>query len=277
MPRHILPSLILCIFLIFSLQASSKYISPSATITTTLQNNSVNITITITNLGDESAYSVNPVIAIFNNTLSGDVKQILKPQESSTWQFTESVNSTKSGEYPVLLKTSYKDANSYKFSSLTLHKLSIGRYRQSSIIGKAENIILNKESEIKVTFKNTDSIQHSLKIKLLLPDEISADETSRGILILPNQEKEITFKIKNFSALKESNYLYYILAEYETQSEHYLESFSGIITIPGIAKPQGSILKNKTLLILVGSLTILTVLYLISKNGKSINNNSDTQ
>ena len=122
-------------FYILTKSASASYITIDTNITAEITRETGNITLTIANSGDESAYSVQPVMLFQDRILNGDLISSLKPEDMHTWRFSFQPDMSIDGEYPLILKTYYSDANRYRFSALTIQSIVLKSSMQSAIIG----------------------------------------------------------------------------------------------------------------------------------------------
>jgi hypothetical protein len=133
----------------------------------------------------------------------------------------------------------YADANLYPFSALAISYFVHQKDAASRVLGVLEKAEIRREGRLTLKLRNLEEQALELHVRLLLPQELSSDSSSRQVRLLPQQETVIQFSIRNFSALDGSVYAVYALVEYENAGLHYTTLAPGAITIRA-EKPSGS-------------------------------------
>ncbi|MEM2918386.1 MAG: hypothetical protein QXY62_02675 [Candidatus Altiarchaeota archaeon] len=222
--------------LVITFSANASFISLSTQILTEnlVHGNETDISVKITNFGDETAYDV--IISLmqidgFNSDafFLGDLAPNVPYNGNINLRIQ---NAVLPGEYPIILLTEYKDANGYGFSSVSGTSLFLRERAISKIFSMIEKIeiSLDEEKELKLKIRNTDARGHNTKVRLFLPKELKADVEEAEIFINPKEEKEQTFKISSFGALPGSTYVVFAAVEYE-DSMHFSSLSSGVVKV----------------------------------------------
>ena len=99
----------------------------------------------------------------------------------------------------------------------------------------------------------------------MLPDELSSDNAEMSVQMHELEERKIKFAIRNFSALKNSNYQAYILLEYEYGTIHYTKSLPMTIKVEDMQIKRNPLLKDSIFISLTLLLIVLSGAYIYKK------------
>jgi len=225
------------IFLIFFLLpiASAGTISLTTTISSEfMMTNTTQIHVKTSNSGDEPAYNVQITLISDNFQTEPFYIGTLTPNIPSNTSLTiKTIGNTLPGNYPLVLMTEYQDANGYQFSSVSPFILTYKTHVSSTVSGTIHEIELSGQGEknLLVYLKNTGDVSKKIKLKLILPRELKAENTENELWIGAKEEKEINAKISNFAGLEGSSYAVLSLIEYEEKGAHYSSVANGIVKI----------------------------------------------
>ncbi len=181
-------------------------------------NQSLNGVITVENSGDEIAKDVLTIIESSNfyseNLFFGDLGPNQIQEKNSTIIF---VGSTKEGKYLGALKTYYKDSNGYLFSAIAPIEIIYKSPSISKINIETKNVKLEEKGNAKIeaSLTNFDYKDRIVNITLYLPDEIYAKKKIFTIDLPAQSKKTISIDVSTVNAIKGSNYVYFLSAEYE--------------------------------------------------------------
>ena len=223
--------LIFTLFLISVQNAEASYIRLETAISSETSNNTLKGSVTVRNSGNEPAYSAQLSVNFLNKVFDNEVKDILLPSEKYLLNYSFDLAKTNNGTYPLIAKMYYKDSSGYKFSTVSLNSVIVGKSLASELVGKVSGVNLSKEGYLIVKVRNGGKYKYNVKATLVLPQEISSEKTIEDFSINSNEEKELKFKIKNFSALRDSSYAAYILLEYDKGLDHIMDYLSTTIKI----------------------------------------------
>jgi len=176
------------------------------------------VAVEITNIGDETAYNVQPRIKIGNFEYYGERKSSLEIKKPYTWNIPFSFSGN-NGSYPIIASVIYHDSNSYKFNLKSVGILEKGtKYNSENEIDL--ELELNERGNSKISLSNNGNSEKMIKISLIAPDEVAFDKESFDAIILPYSSGELIFNVKEFSGLPGSSYAIYVLAEYNENNLH---------------------------------------------------------
>jgi hypothetical protein len=210
--------------------AQGSFISMETKTSTTLQENTLVVKVTVTNKGDEPAYSVQVVVEAHDKSASTPVKDVLKINESYEVETTFDMDIQMVGRYPLIVTVDYADLNQYPFSAISssyfVYKEDVG----PKIHGKIEGVGISKSGRLVLVMKNLLDTEKKIKVKLVVPRELSVTEPILEVELGSKSEREIRFDIKNFSALVGSSYQVFAVMRYDDDDKHCT------VTIPGMIK-----------------------------------------
>lgn len=241
---------LLIILLVIPIVVAS-YLSMQSSITVT-EDETI---ITVTNLGDESAYNVQLSLDISEQKKISDLKSQLGMQEKFEWKMPLDSKPKNPGKYPLILTTSYQDANSYPFSAISVSTFDYKQGAISDIAAKINSIEIADKETLELTIKNTADTTKNLNIRLIAPKELTAEKDKVSIKLPAKREITINFEIKKFSALAGSSYVVFGVIEYDEGGRHYTAISNGVVKVV----EKKNIFNNQNLLIAL--LIILVMIF----------------
>lgn len=256
--KKILTLLVMILFIVPIVAAS--YLSMQSSITVTDKET----IITVTNLGDESAYNVQLSLDINGQKKISDLKNQLGMQEKFEWKTPLDAKLKNPGKYPLILTTNYQDANSYPFSAISVSTFDYKQGTISEIIAKINSIELSDKETLELTIKNMADTTKDLSIRLIVPKELTADKGKLRAKLPAKTQTTIHFEMEKFSALLGSSYAVFTVIEYDEDGMHYTAVSNGVVNVV----EKKNVFDNQSLLI--GLLVVLVVIfvYFQFKKGK---------
>ncbi len=218
--RNYWPFIVAGLFILISTGVvSASFISMQTEVTDlVLEDGAGQSTVRLQNLGDEAAFDVSLSFSLPEGFLAEDIYVgRLAPNAPVEAQFTITAQGDlMEGAYPAVLVVKYSDANSYPFSALTPFTIIYGRRTSSNVFGTIQELTLfgSKKEDLALHVRNPDDRSHELLIRLHLPRELTAEETSKTLTIAPAEERTIAFRVSSFSALPGSTYGVFATIQY---------------------------------------------------------------
>jgi len=83
-----------------------------------------------------------------------------------------------------------------------------------------KTVELGREADLDLRLKNLDSTPRDVKLRLILPKEISTAQAENRIAPGGTHEQTARFQLRNFSALEASAYQIFVLTEYDKNGRH---------------------------------------------------------
>jgi len=225
------------IYILLAASAQAAYISMESRFSIKTGQGGILLQLSTRNKGDEPAYAVQ-FDASFGKArvVSRTVPQLGVNQETkAAFKIKNAV--ALPGRYPVIVKTLYQDANSYRFSSLAVGFYDFESPAISNIAIEPAKIDLPLQGTRKLEFTLVNSGSHPQKLLLELhvPNELTVEEGPKTATVAPGQELTLAFGVKNLSALENSNYAVFLVARHQEQNRHYSTSGPAVIRITPIS------------------------------------------
>ncbi|OQY59239.1 MAG: hypothetical protein B6245_07750 [Desulfobacteraceae bacterium 4572_88] len=259
--------IIVLIAVFFAPTAHATYISMETGFEFRDDGHGLILRLTTRNKGDEPAYAVQFEASLGKVSITGKTIPRLSVNEKAGEEFEIKDAFMIPGHYPLIIKTHYQDANSYRFSSLTLgyydHKTPV--ISNISVRGEELDVSANGGGKLKFILRNSGDQAHMLTLDLHVPNELASIEGTRTLRIGPKSEETIAFTVKNFSALENSSYAVFLLAQYQHDEKHNSTSGS---TIVHISPMSSGLTPSLWLLITSGAVIVLGLaIFLIRRRG----------
>lgn len=212
-------------------QAQASYINFSTSMNTRVEGDVLNVSITTTNKGDESAFNVQAQLVAGDQKITTPKMPELRVNETYKTENRLKLTANKKGLYPLILIMHYTDANQYPFSALSCQTYDIGKASVSTVIGQIQSAKISKKGKLTLALKNSGDALIKAKTRLITPGELTVEEKEKEISLPPKSDKEISFDVKNFSALAGSTYQVFAVTEFDDNDEHQTVISTGTIQI----------------------------------------------
>jgi hypothetical protein len=224
--------LFLCFLFFTTSFASASYIQLRTTVTSRVENNTLNVSISAVNKGDESAYNVQAEVQAAGETILLTKAGEIKINESYKDGASRALDLKRPGEYPLIVILHYTDANQYPFSALTGQTFSYHSSKSpATLLGKINGKSFWEKGKLRLTLKNISDAEIKLSAYLVVPGELRVEDRGEEAKIPARGEQGVKFNIKNLSALSGSNYQVLAVAEYEEAGRHRTRLTPGLIKI----------------------------------------------
>lgn len=210
--------------------ASAGHITMKVSTTTAVRDQQLQVGVTAVNQGDESAANVQVHLEFQGRRQSSPSQLSLGVQQNLVANFSLPITGLLPGRHSLVIVTDYTDTNGYPFTALSFADFIVGEDNPPQIHGAIEAVELGREAEMVLRLKNLDSTPRNVKLRLILPKEISAAQTEHQIALAGSGEQTVRFQLRNFSALAASTYQVFAQSEYEEKGRH-----SSLLT-PGTIK-----------------------------------------
>ena len=170
-------------------------------------------------------------IRVGGKRVLADKKGELKIDEAYQNISTFKLNLQKPGQYPLTLVMHYTDANQYPFSALTAQTFVYQKEAVSTLFGQLKSVTISKEGKLTLTIKNLGDTEAKTKTYLVAPRELTVEEKPSEFKLGPKSAQDLSFIVKNFSALAGSTYQVFAVSEAEDADFHYTNVFPGTVKI----------------------------------------------
>lgn len=218
------------LFLGFS-PSQASVITLESQVKNTVRQDAVDVMVTVTNRGDETAHNIQITVKSPLSSKQSDVFSALPVGEKHSESSTHSLRGLHPGLYPLIVQIGYTDANLYPFSAMAISPLIYKTGSVSSILGRLGNVKVRQNGRLNLKVKNLEGQNKQVAIQLLAPREISVENSPVKIDLPAGAESQISFPVHNFSALQNSTYAVYATMEYEENGTHYTALAPGTLFI----------------------------------------------
>ncbi|UCG11768.1 MAG: hypothetical protein JSU72_14750 [Deltaproteobacteria bacterium] len=196
-------------------------ISLETTTKTRVVDGKLDLTVTITNSGNEAATRV---------MLHPEVQGLeLKPQSldslasgetlSVTWK--RALPSWPPGTYTAVVRVVFADAKGEPFTGLSFNTFSYQESGRSDVVLEGAPLGLEDEAILGISVKNNGNTEKSVSLRLVLPDEIRCASPNKRLALPARSEAKESFALTRVSGLTEGSYPVVLIARYLEQGKHY--------------------------------------------------------
>ena len=228
---------VIFILLFVSLAVAREQLLALSTNTLVTEDGKVRIHLTLNNSGQRTLYEIQPMIHFHHTTAMVSKIVQLEPGQKIMLENNDHPPVLRSGRYPLVIMTQYK-TNSRMESHTQIHIDSFYFREQveSAIDGKISATLNGDESTLKILLKNNSDSFKNIRLMLLLPPGLMADELGQmmGLTIRGGQEKNIRVAVKRQEGSPAIIYPIHLLIEYGEMLNHYTGDISGEIDFRSI-------------------------------------------
>lgn len=216
----------LCLFCSWSTALADTLrieIQPSLTV----QENTLEGTITVLNRGDEPSRKVRAEMALPGETVVKEVIDLLEVRQAASFSFKKHLGEIKPGTYAVPITILFHDAKLYPFSALACPTFTLGESFSSGL--SCSTAPVEKGGEIGFEVKNLDPFPKQIKCTFLFPREFHCPRPERLFTLQPLERKTLSFHLLHATAIPGAHYPVFSMIEMESEKAHYCSVCPGEI------------------------------------------------
>jgi len=223
--------------LFISTPAFGAYITMATGFSVVEKPEGLTLEVTAENRGDVPAHDVQFEITVDDKVFISPLVKTLGVDEKTTVEYSLADAFGIPGRYPIVIRTYYKDENTYPFTALTVgfYDYKSGILPVVSISGKASEIAVDGKGQLIFVLHNDGSTVRNIDLALYIPDELSVSEEHSAIEIGPQQESTLVYDIGNYSALANSQYQVSLVGQYEDAGNRVAVTGSAVVRVVGDA------------------------------------------
>jgi len=230
-----------------------------ATNTLVTEEGKVRIRLTLQNNGQSTLYDVQPMVH-FHHTMAMMSKIInLEAGQKIILENDDHPPVLRSGRYPLIIMTQYKtDLHMQPYTHVHTSSFYFREQVESTINGKINATINGDESLLEIFLKNNSNSFKNIRLMLLLPPGLVANELEQmmGITIRGGQEKNIKVAVKRKKGSPAAIYPVHLLVEYGEMLNHYTGDISGKVDFRSIQERTAIIPALGAILFLIGAIIL---------------------
>ena len=213
-------------------RAHAGTISISITSTAELQNDKLQVKVTVKNSGDEAAQSVTPVLRFRGQEARGQARPSLEPGASMDQTLTVAADKLGVGRWPFSLAVDYTDAASWPFQAMHAATVTNGSPPPAKVgIEKIAATTLAGAGSIDATAANLSATERKVTPSVIVPEGIEAKSTPGEITLAAWEKKPISVPLVNRTAKEGSRYPVFVVLEYDDGDAHQALVSSGVVEI----------------------------------------------
>ena len=191
------------------------------------------VRLTVKNNGREPLYDVHPMFHFHHSMVMMDKIVRLDPEQGVTLENTDHPPVLRTGRYPLVVMAEYKTGAKDEAPLTQIHTDSF-YFREpvkSVIDGEIRTTRQGDGSLLKIFLRNNSSSFKNVRLMLLLPPGLVADEFGQmmGFTIRGDEEKSFEVPVHRSAESTETVYPVHLMIEYAEMLKHYTGEIGGEI------------------------------------------------
>ena len=177
--------------------------------------------VTITNRGDDVCRNITVSCEFQGSRVTAGGPPDLDPDDSG--QYTTQLDfDTVPGDYFAVVRTNYSDGNMRQFSTVMLHKFSIGSAGVSQIVAKFGDVEIAGHGTAVLRLHSNEGTEVEATLHVYAPNELIVGNIQKTITLASGAAPTIEIPLENFSALVGSKYPLHVAVAYERAGVRYI-------------------------------------------------------
>jgi len=194
------------IFYFFSVITTGKTFAGIITIqirmTHSFVSDRIKVRIDATNRGTKSAQNLRAFLYIFNRTLTSEVLDRLKKEETHSFDFEIPKPTEKRGRFAFTGEVLFHDANNHPFSALACNTFNI-RYNPSpQFTGYIPHLTVKEKGKLRIQVINLTPGNRTSRVLLRLPHGLISPVNPKFLKLGPYGKSEVNFQNQKRKLLK---------------------------------------------------------------------------
>ncbi len=177
-------------------------------------------TVSVTNRGDEAALRLQLTVESAGRRLTVPPVDSLAPGETRESRLTIPTDALMIGRHFLIILLDYTDGNGYPFSASSYSQFIIGEDIRPQVEGSIPSLEMDQTASMDLQLRSLDAKVKKVRLRLVLPKEITASLTLQDAELAPSGSKNIPFDLSNLTAMPGSSYAIFALAEYTEAARH---------------------------------------------------------
>ncbi|TMB45747.1 MAG: hypothetical protein E6J55_04935 [Deltaproteobacteria bacterium] len=236
--------------------AAATNISITLSPTVEVSGGTFTLRVKVGNQGDEAAQSVTPTLHFRDGETRGQTRPSLGPNESFDEALSLPVGDAKPGRWPFRLTVDYTDANQYPFQALQVNAVLVGRPPLPKMsVPEVKAGSLATTGAVRVRLKNLAGVARTATVSVLVPEGLEVPEAVPPVPLAEWEEKTVSAKLVNRTALAGSRYPVYVTVEYDEDSAHQAVIAQGVVEIVAAQ----SFLERQRTLLWIGAVVLALI------------------
>jgi hypothetical protein len=189
--------------------------------TTNISKESLEVEFEVTNLGNEPAYEIEPVLWPNGNPSPLQDSPVLSPGQIFETTYTSTQHLfQEEGSYILPLHISYRDSLGSIFKLSYLVSFEHGTRSNSGLLLAAEKVVLPEDASVTLTLTNTDPWIKQIHLSEVTSMSVQFDLPASPFELQANETKIWDLKVEH-DILWPNTYIHYVVASYLHNKTHY--------------------------------------------------------
>jgi len=221
----------------------------------------------ITNTGDEAAYSVTPVVEFGKVRRAGQTRAKVLPRGKTSWDLPLDESRPSTGNYAVLVRIRYEDANAYPFEVLASAPFDVGTRRRRQVTGSLSmpHVAGKTSAAGNLIFTIPESRGSTYNVKVALPRGLKATRTEYTIEAPPNRRVRLPVQVRNTGLLPGTAVNVFAMVTSNSEDTPQTDVVRGTVRI---VAPRSVLTKNSLFALLAALVPYLLALEVIAGVGR---------
>lgn len=225
------------------------------------------IAVELTNIGDEAAYEINPVIWIEGTPQRFPGSRKLNPQRERKMTYTSVEHPFQQpGLYHLPLHIGYRDTLGSHFKLAYLLNLVRENRTESGLAWKVGKVLLPTDEVVEITLTNLDQQAKLVHLTQITSMSIQFDLPASPVLLAANEEKSWIVKVTH-DTLSANTYPNYVIASYSLDETHFSEYVAVETEVISVSDIGSEIFTSKNM---TWALLMLIVIALVGGYGPGV-------
>jgi len=252
---------LLCTLAAARAQAGTIGFSISTSVTTAA---GISVEVTLTNNGDEAAFSVTPTVELSEIRRAGETEKQIAPGSSRSWKLPVSAEAPPPGARVAVIRVSYEDANGYPFEVLTAAPFRVAAKPRPPVRGKLRipPVAVNGSVRGFLTLTMPRQRGQKYEIEVVAPSGLNVETPKRRIEIGANRGLRLPVDLRNKRFLKGTRVDVLALVRSLEETPTQTDVVHGTVSIGAVATGAS---KPKSLPILAGLAILLLLLEIVAR------------
>jgi hypothetical protein len=212
--------------------AAAKTISITIGQKAELRGDTLAVSATIGNTGDEAAKAVAVSLHFGDKAVRGKARDELPPSGSYEEELALAVGQLGEGRWPYEIRVDYADANLYPFQALLAYAFVVGNPPPAKItVAKFTAEPIGESGPLAITVKNLAAAEREARWRVMVPDGVEATPATGTVHLAGWGETTASIDLVNHTALAGSRYPIFVAIEYDDGAVHQGIVSQGMIEI----------------------------------------------
>jgi hypothetical protein len=212
-------------------EVQAKTIGVTTEVRVTAEPGALAVVVKLTNSGDEAAKTVVPIVRVADHEARGEGRSTLAPGESI--ESTVRVPFDRpAGQWPLVTRVDYADANGYPFQALQVALVSSPPATPAlvAVVDVAAEPVVDS-GRIRARLKSLSDAPRRAQVRFVTPRGLEMNPALLPLDMEPWADATVEAEVVNRAALAGSRYPVFVTVEYDDRGEHHASVAHAMVEI----------------------------------------------